>query len=158
MGLWHGANWTFLLWGLYHATLITIYRILSPLFTKWDTFLLQLLGLSITLPLIMLSWIPFRSETITSSLIMWKKLLKLENYGWLGMRENTYLIAALVLVAVLSTPFIRKIYTSWIKKSHCYKSQLAVESILFTIIISFVFVFLRPIKQFIYFQLKKTCI
>ena len=26
MGLWHGANWTFVIWGIYHAILIFIYR------------------------------------------------------------------------------------------------------------------------------------
>ena len=29
MGLWHGANWTFLIWGIYHAILIYIYRSLK---------------------------------------------------------------------------------------------------------------------------------
>lgn len=31
MGLWHGANWTFVLWGLFHATVIGAYRLLAPL-------------------------------------------------------------------------------------------------------------------------------
>ncbi len=30
-GLWHGASWNFVLWGGYHATLITAYRKLKPL-------------------------------------------------------------------------------------------------------------------------------
>ncbi len=29
-GLWHGANWTFVLWGLYHGLLLVIYRLLAP--------------------------------------------------------------------------------------------------------------------------------
>ena len=28
-GLWHGANWTFVCWGLYNATLLSIYKILN---------------------------------------------------------------------------------------------------------------------------------
>ena len=28
-GLWHGANWTFVVWGLYHALLLAIYNILN---------------------------------------------------------------------------------------------------------------------------------
>ena len=27
-GLWHGANWTFVCWGLYHGTLIVLYKLL----------------------------------------------------------------------------------------------------------------------------------
>jgi D-alanyl-lipoteichoic acid acyltransferase DltB (MBOAT superfamily) len=30
-GLWHGAAWTFVLWGAYHATLLAAYRVLPPL-------------------------------------------------------------------------------------------------------------------------------
>ena len=30
-GLWHGANWTFILWGAYHGALLIIYRLVPPL-------------------------------------------------------------------------------------------------------------------------------
>jgi hypothetical protein len=29
-GLWHGASWNFVLWGAYHAALLTGYRIVTP--------------------------------------------------------------------------------------------------------------------------------
>lgn len=29
-GLWHGANWTFLLWGAYHGVLLALHRAFSP--------------------------------------------------------------------------------------------------------------------------------
>src|SRR5882724_3443409 len=28
-GLWHGANWTFVLWGAYHGTLLILHRLLT---------------------------------------------------------------------------------------------------------------------------------
>ena len=33
-GLWHGASWTFVLWGAYHAILLTLYRIIGPRIPK----------------------------------------------------------------------------------------------------------------------------
>jgi alginate O-acetyltransferase complex protein AlgI len=30
-GLWHGANWIFVLWGAYHGVLLILYRVLPPL-------------------------------------------------------------------------------------------------------------------------------
>lgn len=30
-GLWHGASWLFVLWGAYHALLLTLYRVVPPL-------------------------------------------------------------------------------------------------------------------------------
>ncbi len=33
-GLWHGANWTFVLWGGYHGLLLMIYRFIEPFVSK----------------------------------------------------------------------------------------------------------------------------
>jgi len=33
VGLWHGAGWNFVVWGLYHAALVLLYRFTAPL---WD--------------------------------------------------------------------------------------------------------------------------
>ncbi len=35
-GLWHGASWTFVLWGAYHAALLSLYR-LTPALNALDT-------------------------------------------------------------------------------------------------------------------------
>ncbi|WCL50874.1 MBOAT family O-acyltransferase [Leptospira sp. GIMC2001] len=34
-GLWHGASWNFIIWGLYNGILTSMYRILSPYFPKF---------------------------------------------------------------------------------------------------------------------------
>ena len=33
-GLWHGAAWTFVIWGAYQGTLLIVHRLLQPLFTR----------------------------------------------------------------------------------------------------------------------------
>lgn len=33
-GLWHGANWTFIIWGIYNGILTSLYRVLKPYFPK----------------------------------------------------------------------------------------------------------------------------
>ncbi len=67
MGLWHGADWRFVLWGLYHGFLIAIHK----LFLKGRTFLGWIdqrvrLAVSIltTYILVTLGWILFRTENI----------------------------------------------------------------------------------------------
>ena len=44
MGLWHGANWTFIIWGMYHATLIYIYRSLNFLGKNFNSKLKIIVG------------------------------------------------------------------------------------------------------------------
>jgi len=154
MGLWHGANWTFVLWGIYHATFITLYRFAAPLAKSWIEWRTKLIGWAITLPIVMLSWVPFRAENIGDALAMWKKVFMWQEYSWLGMRENTYLVMAIILLSVIVGYFVRKWYVRTAENYGVTNIifRVALESIIFAVIIGLVFVFLRPIQQFIYFQ------
>jgi D-alanyl-lipoteichoic acid acyltransferase DltB (MBOAT superfamily) len=63
-GLWHGANWTFIIWGAYHGALLILYRIVPGLeqFTRssgWRAVASMLLMFSFTL----IGWAIFRCAT-----------------------------------------------------------------------------------------------
>ena len=49
MGLWHGASWNFVFWGIYHYLLIIIYRIFINNFKKFPHQLKNIFGLPLTL-------------------------------------------------------------------------------------------------------------
>jgi D-alanyl-lipoteichoic acid acyltransferase DltB (MBOAT superfamily) len=150
MGLWHGANWTFVLWGVYHAALVYGHRLLASRTPRSSATVRRLLGIAVTLPLVMLGWIPFRAESLGAALAMWSKLFVPSQYLTLGMRENAYLTGALVLVGVVAAwvaneyvfPALRRVPVAW----------PVVQVAGYTVAIALVFVFLRPISQFIYFQ------
>lgn len=62
-GLWHGAAWTFVAWGLYHGLLLVAHRwiekILPPLAGRgW-----KLLKIAVFFHLICISWLLFRADT-----------------------------------------------------------------------------------------------
>ena len=74
-GLWHGANWTFVCWGLYHATLLAIYNIFG-INTKYKNVVAyerylpnvrEWLQLFLTFFLAVIGWIIFRAESITQA-------------------------------------------------------------------------------------------
>ena len=150
MGLWHGANWTFLLWGLYHAAVITLYRLIEPATRGLASRLRWWGGVAITLPVMMLGWIPFRAESLSMTFAMWAKLFDPAAYTWLGMRENVYLFAALILVGIFATFGVKE-------KLLPRLDRLPVlawvgDSLSVAVMTALVIVFLRPINQFIYFQ------
>ena len=150
MGLWHGANWTFVLWGAYHAIVIVIYRLLSPLTKSFSGIIKTVGGVFFTLPIMMLSWIPFRSESLDVAINMWAKVFNPYLYGSLGMRENIYLATAVILVGIFTTYWVKhKLIPSINPKSYLF---ILGEAVTFTIMFSLVIVFFRPISQFIYFQ------
>jgi alginate O-acetyltransferase complex protein AlgI len=60
-GLWHGASWTFVIWGLFHGTFLVLERMgLSALITRWWGPLRHVYVLLV----VMVSWVFFRSVTL----------------------------------------------------------------------------------------------
>ena len=150
MGLWHGANWTFVMWGIYHATIISVYRFLKPVTQSFSLGIKSLLGISVTLPLIMLSWIPFRASSLSVTLDMWAKIINPFAYTWLGMRENIYLITFLILIGFFIIYFFKKkILPRLISMKLII---ISLDIILMSVIFALVIIFFRSINQFIYFQ------
>ncbi len=150
MGLWHGANWTFLIWGIYHAVLIYFYRSLKFLGNNFNLKIKIFIGWFFTLPFIMLSWIPFRSQSLNDCFQMWLKILNPLQYGYLGLRENIYLITFLLLISTIITYFLKQ--NMFLKKIFPKIILLFSDLILIIFLFCLTFIFLRPINQFIYFQ------
>lgn len=60
-GLWHGANWTFVVWGAYHGVLLALYRVFAP---SWDRLPHLVRQLSMFFAA-MIGWVYFRSDSVT---------------------------------------------------------------------------------------------
>ena len=150
MGLWHGANWTFVFWGVYHAFFIFLYRVTEPQRLRLPTLIRNYGGWAVTLPIIMLSWIPFRANDIDATMRMLAVLTDTNNYTWLGMRENNYLVSATLMVGFLLTWLAHCQIERW--RAHSGRIALALEAVFMGAVGGLVFVFLRPMTQFIYFQ------
>jgi alginate O-acetyltransferase complex protein AlgI len=66
-GLWHGASWNFVLWGLYHGLLLVLTRTLGTLFRlpeKWPG-PLAIVQVALTFVLMMGGWLFFRETNPT---------------------------------------------------------------------------------------------
>ena len=61
-GIWHGANWTFLVWGLLYFVLLTVEKLTG--FEKKSGFF----GHIYTMLFVVLGWVLFRSESIGNAL------------------------------------------------------------------------------------------
>jgi D-alanyl-lipoteichoic acid acyltransferase DltB (MBOAT superfamily) len=67
-GLWHGANWIFVLWGAYHGTLLILYRVVPALRSlgdeKTSSYLHGALAVSLMWVLTLVGWAIFRSPNL----------------------------------------------------------------------------------------------
>ena len=61
-GIWHGANWTFLFWGLYHGVFLMIER--ATHLRDISSAKYTVLRRAVTLFIVMVGWVLFRSENI----------------------------------------------------------------------------------------------
>ena len=83
-GVWHGAAWTFILWGLAHAIMITLnhaLRIWAPNFSKWDSPRAVFLKQSSTLLFVILAWVLFRADTLPAAVAVYSGLLDVSLAG-----------------------------------------------------------------------------
>ena len=60
-GLWHGANWTFVVWGAYHGLLLAVHRRFA---VQWDS-LPRVLKQPLMFLLVLVGWVFFRSADFT---------------------------------------------------------------------------------------------
>jgi D-alanyl-lipoteichoic acid acyltransferase DltB (MBOAT superfamily) len=76
-GLWHGSNWTFIIWGGLNGLYQVIYSLLAAprrVFAKMPQWLASLIAILITFHAITLAWIFFRASSVNSA---WAVLTKI---------------------------------------------------------------------------------
>ncbi len=150
MGLWHGASWTFVFWGLYHALCIAAYRSIKKIWPYRDGGKWPILGIFITLPVMMLGWVPFRAETLHDTLSMLAKVINPFAYQSLNLTANTYIVAFFVCIGSVGVGLMKsKIDTVTEVKQKLF---FAVDWLVITVMFAATAIFLRPVVQFIYFQ------
>jgi alginate O-acetyltransferase complex protein AlgI len=91
-GLWHGANFTFIVWGLYWGGLLVIYHLIG---THWDRFALR--G-PLTFLLAIIGWVVFRATDLGMASGM---LAKMSLGGSGGMPQDWVLFLAFTGLATL---------------------------------------------------------
>lgn len=70
-GAWHGANWTFILWGGYHGLLLVINKLFAKIhFPSWT----KPIGIIICFILIMFGWVLFRANNVHDAMFAYKKM------------------------------------------------------------------------------------
>lgn len=99
-GLWHGAEWSFILWGLYYFSLVVLERLfIGKLLGK----LPRIVGRIYTLLAVMLGWVLFATESIPDTLVYITKMFTVNA----GNDYREHLSTVILLIAAgafFSTP------------------------------------------------------
>lgn len=76
-GIWHGANWTFILWGILHGLLNCLTRATKNVWSKMNIVFQWFL----TFSMVNILWIIFRADNILQAKIIIANLIKLEDFS-----------------------------------------------------------------------------
>jgi D-alanyl-lipoteichoic acid acyltransferase DltB (MBOAT superfamily) len=144
-GLWHGANWKYLVWGLLHGFLLVIYQVLKKLKIRINGF--AFMKWLITFNLICMAWVFFRANSVQDAIYILEQILSLNKFyyssGNIMAASEIYYCAVIIILLMLGEWYLKRLP----KLSNANK--LFVTSVLF--VISYLFGVFNE-AQFIYFQ------
>lgn len=103
-GFWHGANWTFIIWGAWHGGILAIEKALG-VNTKGEG--LNLFKWMLTLLLVMIGWVIFRADSVTSAFTLYGamfsnsgfELSSVYSYSITSLQISMLVIALSIIVA-----------------------------------------------------------
>ncbi len=149
-GLWHGANWTFVVWGGLHGLYLAVERFLRQRFASYvpGPFALFALGL-LTYFLVNVTWVFFRAESFEKA---WNVLR-----GMFGFNAGAAPILAGVYVASAAVIVTGIVLTHWLMRRRTLESVVARAPAPLIAIVWTLMAFAILIEQgtgnaFIYFQ------
>ena len=151
-GLWHGASWTFVLWGLFHGFFLILDRLfMLDLLKKAG----RLPSILLTFLVVVLGWVLFRAETVGAAASFYKALFAFR--GGLTTVLTPQFVLFFALAVVFSFLPVLKIGDRWMERvfGGVYSKRMAVGLFLIAIMLFFLSVgtlAVTDFNPFIYFR------
>lgn len=157
-GLWHGANWTFVVWGLYHATCLAIYNLLG-INTKYKNIVAhgrllpnirESFQMILTFFLAVFGWIIFRAKDLSETIDYFNSML-----------SNKFFDSGMIIGLKPLLTGILLLLVEWVQRDKQHALQInnsglfrfiAVRYALYIVIAIFVIIYFGTNQTFIYFQ------
>lgn len=126
-GIWHGANWTFIAWGLFYFVLQFFEKYFKP-FNKipaWVRYIYTML-------FVMLGWVLFRSTSIASAVEYLTRMFTPHFTGdglaFMNIREHGLgILAGIICMTPLGSKLKEKISVPWIVSTILYFAVFALS-------------------------------
>lgn len=157
-GLWHGANWTFVNWGLFHAAILALYVILGinsknkqiVAQCRFMPTVKEFLQMLLTFGLTVVGWIIFRAESMTQAVDYLASMFTNPFFDSSALYGKQYLLFGILLL-----------FVEWLQrdKQHALQfpengifSKKAIRWVTYVVIYLALNTFTGHSQTFIYFQ------
>lgn len=151
-GIWHGANFTFILWGIYYGIILIIEKLF---FKKWlDKNPIKAINWVYSMLIVLTGWVLFRSDNIIQAVNYLEQMFSFKES--IDYNITSYLSGQVVCVFVISVfclPVFRKIHNILCLKSK-NDAMIIVDVLLAIAVYAFSVMMLSgdSYNPFIYFQ------
>ena len=149
-GIWHGAAWNFVIWGLYFGIILVLEKVfLGKILEKLPKFLSRIYVLLI----VMISFIIFSGENASQVLENLKGLIGYNNIPLISVESVYYFKSyfVILLVGIIgSTPIMKNIFSS--KKIEKLSNILEPVFLLVVLILSTSYIINGSFNPFLYFR------
>jgi D-alanyl-lipoteichoic acid acyltransferase DltB (MBOAT superfamily) len=107
-GLWHGANWTFVVWGGMHGAAAVIHRLWKKIHIRIP----RILAVVLTFNFINITWLFFRADSIRDAINIMKSMIGLNLFFGFSVfhsisRIDKGLSAMLAIIAIIVVFFLQ---------------------------------------------------
>lgn len=156
-GIWHGANWTFLVWGLYHGTFLVFEQLGVIPIKKCKH---KVINVIYTVLVALVGFVIFRADSITQAGAVLGSMIGLGAHGGIGLTTSLsyirpYYILLFIMAIVGSTNLVKncfsKVRTKLGEESYPFQIAMMVASLL-VVLICFMQLASNSYNPFIYFR------
>ncbi len=174
-GLWHGAAWNFVLWGLLHGLFIVVNHVWRRIGRIQVT---PFAGWSLTFLVVVIAWVPFRAENLETTARMFKGMAGLNGFSlphfvqpflhslggelaqtltYNGLGPVNLWIASIVLPIAMAVAFVFPNSLEWTRMQESQLNKLswqpsATTAALVSLLLSASLLKLNDVSEFLYFQ------
>jgi alginate O-acetyltransferase complex protein AlgI len=160
-GLWHGAGWTFVIWGVLHGFFLIInhaWRAITAeikIKTILSNTLISSLGVLLTFIVVVVAWVVFRSENLPTAINIITQMFTISPDNQIYSTKNIISLIAGLLI-VWFAPNSNEIFSKDISHKPsllAYRwSNSTISAVMFSVIGFIAVLYLARAQEFLYFQ------
>lgn len=152
-GLWHGASWNFILWGLYFAFFLILEKMFMLEFLEKH----KVFSHIYTMLLVIISFVIFNNTDLNNILITVKGMFGLSNLSFANVDTYYYLnnyLVILIIAFIASGPWVKSLINKLSKNKTCEKAFAVMEPVFYIIllIVTTAFIIGESFNPFLYFR------
>lgn len=149
-GLWHGANWTFVTWGIYHAILLIAYSLFISKIKLPKSAITSVIGALLTFAAATIGWIIFRSADIYEAWGIISKIFSASLFDYVTTNKEHYLVYIAIML-VVEWIYRKQEHALCISGTGLLKYKAARWAVYYLIVVVIILL-AGPNGTFIYFQ------